>query len=83
MLSWNNYLIKKEQYEDLRREADKDRFIHQVLATRGIGEHIHVRVLRRLGYWLAAWGCYLREHFAGEPCSDSGSRIDLYASKAT
>jgi len=82
MVSWNEYVVKQEQFKDFRRDADKERLIRQALAVRSGSERSYTRALRRLGYWLAAWECYLRERFASKPCPNSGSRIGLYTSRA-
>ncbi len=82
MVPWNEYMVKVEQFKDLRREADKERLIRQAQAMRTSSERSYIRALRRLSYWLAAWECYLRERLASKPCPNSGSRIGLYTSKA-
>lgn len=58
MLSWNDIVIQRERYADLRREADKYRFARQALAGHQARRRLYRRAMNGLGRRLVARGVH-------------------------
>ena len=63
MISWNDYLVKQERYQDLLREAERQRLVRRVLAGRQRRQRAHCRAMNWLGRRMVAWGQRLQEHY--------------------
>lgn len=61
MLRWTEFLALQERYEDLRREAERDQLVRQILAEPERRDRFYDRALARLGGRLVTWGCRLQE----------------------
>ena len=63
-LSGRDFLVYREHYKDLLREAERNRLIRQVLAGRESCDRFHCRALTWLGCRLVAWGWRLQERYS-------------------
>jgi len=63
VLRWTEFLAHKERLADLRRQAEREQLVQQVLATREKQHPRYHRAATWLGPHLVAWGCRLQERY--------------------
>jgi len=63
MSGWSDILARQERYADLRREAERERLVRQVLAGRDTRNRFARQALTWLGQRLVTWGCHLQERY--------------------
>jgi hypothetical protein len=64
MLNWNDYNMKAEQYNDMRRAAAKRQLLREARAQRQQRLALRARLLRFLGRSLVTWGGHLEERYS-------------------
>jgi hypothetical protein len=64
---WIDHRLAKEYVNERLRQAEQWRLAEQALAANRPTDPPYRRVLRWLGYQLAAWGTRLQKRYA-EPC---------------
>jgi hypothetical protein len=67
VLSWNDVLAQQERYLDLRREAERERLVRQVLNGRERRARPYRHMLAWLGQRLVAWGWRLQARYGPHP----------------
>lgn len=63
MMSWRDYWIARERYEDLLRHAQHERLIRHIIRSRRTKPGILDRALAWLGRRLVAWGIRLQARY--------------------
>jgi hypothetical protein len=63
MLSWKDYLVAREHYKDLLREAEQERLARQAMAGGESDPHLYCRMLAWLGRRLVNWGLRLQKRY--------------------
>lgn len=63
MLRYQDILFQQERYKDLRRQAEKERLLRQVLTRSKHHSRLHHRLLIWLASRLIAWGQGLEERY--------------------
>lgn len=63
-LRYGDYLVARERYEDLLREAERERLVRQPLAGREKRHPFYSGALTWLGRRLVAWGWRLQHRYA-------------------
>ena len=58
MIKWEDYLADKEHYQDLRREAEQEHWIHSFSEKNSL----YSRARHWLGDHLVIWGRRLQKH---------------------
>jgi len=58
-----DFLVRREHYKDLLREAEKARLVRQLQAGQERRNHFYCRALTWLGCRLAVWGWRLQERY--------------------
>ena len=84
MLSWKDEMMKQEQYQDLRREAQNRALVQQALMNRKRRAPVDWRMLAALVRRLIDLGCDVLARSASAlrvpvqtPCQDAGTKESL------
>lgn len=63
MQGWSGVLAQQERYEDLLREAERNRLARHELVLKERSSRRHCRAIAWLGRALVAWGWRLQERY--------------------
>ncbi len=63
IVTWNDQMVKQEQYKDLMREAESYRLAHKVLTGHERSNRFYSGALTWLGHRLVVWGRRLQERY--------------------
>jgi len=69
MLNWQDIVMKREQYQDLLREAQKGQLVKQAQQSREPGHSFYRRAFTWLGKRLVCWGLSLQARFGPTPAT--------------
>lgn len=64
MLNWNDIVMQQERYQDLLREAQRERLVKQAQQSCKPGHPFYRRALTWLGKQLVTWGLSLQTRFS-------------------
>ncbi len=67
MLNWQDVAMKREQHQDLLREAQKRQFVKQAQQSREPDHSFYRRAFIWLGKRLVCWGLSLQIRFGPAP----------------
>ena len=69
MLNWLDIAMQQERYQDLVREAHRERFIRQAQQSQERGHPFFHRAFIWLGKRLVTWGLSLQARFGSTPAT--------------
>jgi len=69
MLNWQDVVMKREQYQDLLREAQRDELVKQAQQSREPSRSSYRRAFTWLGKQLVNWGLSLQARFGSTPAT--------------
>ena len=69
MLNWQDIVMKREQYQDLLREAQKRQLVKQTQQSYEPGHSFYRRAFTWLGERLVCWGLSLQIRFDPTPAT--------------
>ena len=69
MLNWQDVVMKREQYQNLQREAQKDRLVKWAQQSREPDHSFYRRAFTWLGKRLVCWGLSLQARSGSTPAT--------------
>jgi hypothetical protein len=69
MLNWYDNLIQQERYQDLQREAQRDRLVKLAQQSRELSHSFYRRAFTWLGKQLVCWGLSLQAQAGSAPAT--------------
>ena len=69
MLNWLDIAMQQERYQDLVREAHRERFVKQAQQSQEPGHPFYHRTFIWLGKRLVTWGLSLQARFGSTPAA--------------
>jgi hypothetical protein len=69
MLNWQDIVMKREQYQDLLREAQRDRLVKQAQQSCEPGHSFYRQAFTWLGKRLVCWGLSLQARSGSTPAT--------------
>jgi hypothetical protein len=69
MLNWQDIVIQREHYQDLLREAQRQRLAKQAQQSRELSHSFYRRAFTWLGKQLVCWGLSLQAQAGSAPAT--------------
>jgi hypothetical protein len=80
MYKWSDFRAQQERYNDLLREAEQDRLVHQAMQKKGGWIQAFDWVLARLGSWLVVFGTWLQKRSG--PAAGQATLVAMHMTSA-